>query len=443
MIDVFRQRLREAWARSDRIFELAPRDRWLERPIDLRHPILFYIGHLPAFAWNQVGAGLLGNGAAHPVFDELFERGIDPIADDGHDAGIEWPPIDEVLAYRDRVRERLLDLVEEVVARTGGDRLADRGRILNVVLEHEYMHQETLQYMFSELPAGTLRKPAGLAEYALGPGSPPGIVEVGAGEAVLGADFDAVDFGWDNEFPQHRLPVAGFCIDRVPVTIKRWREFVDAGGYRRPELWLDDDWRWRERSGLDHPPRWRNDGGDGWRYRTLFDELDLDLVGGWPVAVSLAEARAWCRWTETRLPTEAELHHALYGTPDGTLRRFPWGDEAPVPGVHGNFGFVNWSPVPVGSHPLGESAWGLLDTVGSLWQWTESQFAPFPGFDAYIPSYPGYSTDFFDHRHFVMLGGSWATPAPLVRRSFRNWFQDRYPYVFAGFRTVSRSGSCD
>ena len=97
---------------------------------------------------------------------------------------------------------------------------------------------------------------------------------------------------------------------------------------------------------------------------------------------------------------------------------------------------ANWSPSPVGSFPQGESAWGLLDTVGNLWQWTSSPFAPFPGFEAYVPSYPGYSADFFDDRHFVMLGASWATPTPLIRRSFRNWFQDRYPYAFAGFRTV-------
>jgi ergothioneine biosynthesis protein EgtB len=436
MIERLRQRLRDAWAFSDRIFDLVPSDRWLDQPIDLRHPILFYIGHLPAFAWNQVGAGLLGLGRLHPVFDELFERGIDPIAADRHDADIDWPPVEEVLAYRDDTRERLLELVDEVTTRTDSP-LAARGRILNVVLEHEYMHQETLQYMFLELAPGTLRKPDDLPNYEFGAAASAESVEVGAGEVVLGADFDAIDFGWDNEFPEHRVRVGDFRIDRVPVTVGRWRDFVDAGGYRRPELWLDGDWHWRERIGLLHPPGWRRSDDGRWRYRTLFDDLDLDSVGDWPVALSLAEARAWCRWKGTRLPTEAELHRAFYGTPGGEIRRHPWGDAAAEPGVHGNFDFANWAPTPVGSHPAGESAWGLLDTVGSLWQWTSSPFAPFPGFDAYIPSYPGYSADFFDDRHFVMLGGSWATPAPLVRRSFRNWFQDRYPYAFAGFRTVT------
>jgi formylglycine-generating enzyme required for sulfatase activity len=152
--------------------------------------------------------------------------------------------------------------------------------------------------------------------------------------------------------------------------------------------------------------------------------------------VSLAEARAWCRWRGVRLPTEAELHRAMYGTPSGAARMYPWGDEPPEPGVHGNFSFYRWSPAPVGSHPEGASVWGVEDTVGDAWEWTASRFAPFPGFRAYIPSYPGYSADFFDDAHYVMLGASWATPKPLIRRSFRNWFQDCYQYAFAGFRTV-------
>jgi formylglycine-generating enzyme required for sulfatase activity len=74
--------------------------------------------------------------------------------------------------------------------------------------------------------------------------------------------------------------------------------------------------------------------------------------------------------------------------------------------------------------------------VGNGWEWTSSPFAPFPGFKAYISSYPGYSVDFFDDRHTVMLGASWATPTGLIRRSFRNWYHGHYPYVFAKFRCV-------
>jgi formylglycine-generating enzyme required for sulfatase activity len=148
--------------------------------------------------------------------------------------------------------------------------------------------------------------------------------------------------------------------------------------------------------------------------------------------VSWAEASAYTRWRGGRLPTEAEWHRAARGTPAGSDGSWPWGEEPPAP-VHGSFHFQHASPVPVGSHPAGASAWGVRELVGNGWEWTSSPFAPFIGFEPQ-PRYPGYSADFFDGRHFVLRGGSWATDAALLRPSFRNWFQPHYPYVFSKFR---------
>ena len=92
-------------------------------------------------------------------------------------------------------------------------------------------------------------------------------------------------------------------------------------------------------------------------------------------------------------------------------------------------------PTPVGAHPDGDSAFGVADLVGNGWEWTSTPFAPLPGFEAF-PFYPGYSANFFDGKHFVMKGGSARTAACMLRRSFRNWFQPHYPYVYATFRCV-------
>jgi formylglycine-generating enzyme required for sulfatase activity len=228
--------------------------------------------------------------------------------------------------------------------------------------------------------------------------------------------------------------VDDFVVDRTPVRNAEYLEFVLKGGYGRPEFWRDEDWRWRERTGLEHPVFWvRADGG--FLYRTLFDDLELERVGDWPVYVSHAEAEAFCRWRGGRLATEAEIHRAAYSTPEGGVRSFPWGEEEPAD-RHGNFDFRHWAPTPVGCFPAGDSAWGVSELVGNGWEWTASVFAPFPGFEANIPSYPGYSADFFDGLHHVLLGASWATPTGLIRRSFRNWFQRHYPYMFATFRCV-------
>jgi formylglycine-generating enzyme required for sulfatase activity len=255
---------------------------------------------------------------------------------------------------------------------------------------------------------------------------------------VLGASPRELEFGWDNEFPEHAVAVDAFAIDTTPVRHVDFLEFMRAKGFERPELWTPDGWEWRCRRDVWHPPFWRQE-GEEWLYRALFHEIALERVLEWPVSVSWAAACAFARWRGCRLPTEPELHRAMYTTPDGSLRRHPWGDADPGE-ERGNFGFRHWAPTPVGSHPGGASAWGVLDAVGNGWEWTATPFAPFPGFEA-MPNYRGYSADFFDGCHFVMLGASWVTDTQLVRRSFRNWFQPNYPYVFAKFRCVASSAA--
>ena len=138
-------RLCAAWQRSDRLFGLLADDAWLEQPIALRQPLLFYLGHLPAFAWNHLGRGVLGEASFRPEFDVLFERGIDPVGVDAYTPRVGWPDRTAVLDYRDRVRTRL------------SSAFADPGfpqresLVVSMVVEHELMHHETLLYMLQEL----------------------------------------------------------------------------------------------------------------------------------------------------------------------------------------------------------------------------------------------------------------------------------------------------
>ena len=429
------ERLRACWSRSDEIFDLVEPDALHEQPIALRHPLIFYLGHLPAFAWNQICRGVLEMPSFRSEFDSFFERGIDPMGVDEHESSTEWPAIDEVIQYRDRVRQELMDAIGPVAERAGRDPLAERGRIFEVAIEHELMHQETLQYILQQLPFDHKRRPVPMPPCRFEGAATSATVTVGGGPVVLGADFDAIPFGWDNEFPELELEVGDFVIDRTPVRNSEFEEFVEDGGYERPELWRDEDWRWRQRVGLDQPVLWTRD-DNGLAYRTLFDSFALDRVADWPVYVSHAEAEAFCRWRGGRLATEAEFHRAAFTKPDGGVRAYPWGDERPAQ-RHGNFDFRHWAPTPVGCFADGDSAWGVAELVGNGWEWTDSVFEPYPGFSAYIQTYPGYSADFFDGLHHLMLGASWATPSQLVRRSFRNWFQRHYPFMFAKFRCVS------
>ena len=162
---------------------------------------------------------------------------------------------------------------------------------------------------------------------------------------------------------------------------------------------------------------------------------DIQLPMDWPVYVSHAEATAYARWLGRKLPTEEQFHRAAYSTSDSEVeRKYPWGDEDPD-GRYGNFDFMHWDPSPVGSYPRGASAHGVHDLLGNGWEWTRTEFKPFPGFSP-MPFYPGYSANFFDGKHYVMKGGSPRTAACMLRRSFHNWFQPHYPYVYATFRCV-------
>ncbi len=165
----------------------------------------------------------------------------------------------------------------------------------------------------------------------------------------------------------------------------------------------------------------------------MFDEIPLPL--DWPAYASHAEAGAYARWAGKALPTEAQWHRAAYGTQEVHERRFPWGDEQPAASSQYPSSGA-WDPAPVNACTLGGSAFGVEGMLANGWEWTSTEFAPFPGFRPFA-CYPGYSAQFFDGKHYVMKGGSVRTAFCMLRRSFRNWFQPHYQYVYAGFRCAS------
>jgi len=421
--------------RSARIFGTVRREAYYERPIPLRNPICFYEGHIPAFGVNTLIKRALGKPGVDGDLEVLFERGIDPKdaagVPDSTRGG--WPERDVIRRYADGADRLLESAIEREELDRRDNAVLRRGLALYTVLEHEPMHQETLGYMWHRLPYERKTRPPGEPAPLRGGEPPrPESVRIPAGRATVGADRDAVRFGWDNEFPAQRVDVAAFEIDAYDTTNAEFLEFIEAGGYRREDLWSPEDWSWRVEQKVESPIFWERRNG-GWDWRGMWERIPLPLA--WPVYVSQAEASAYARWKKRRLPTEAEFHRAAYGTPEGEERPFPWGEEAPD-STRGNFDFQRSDPVPVGSHPAGASAWGVHDLVGNGWEWTSTEFGPFPGFEP-MASYPVYSTDFFDGKHYVLKGASPATAKELVRASFRNWFRGNYPYVYATFRCVS------
>ncbi len=393
--------------RSAELFALVSPEAYYDRPIDLRLPFVFYEGHLPAFSFTKFIREALGGPAVDPYLEKLFDRGIDP--DDADTAATlvqkPWPERRRVAEFAAACDGAILDAFANATID------ATTAQAAYTILEHEELHHETLLYLIHRLPYASKRTTGHGRAFVEREPIATGRVTVAAGTATLGAQRDAIAFGWDNEFEEKRVDVPAFEIDVNNVSNGEWLAFVRAGG-PVPAFWIERK--------------------DGFKLLGQFEELPLPRT--WPVYVTKDQAAAYAAWRGASLPTEAQYHRAAFGTPGGTERAFPWGDEAPT-SKHGNFDFRRYDAEPVGIVEAGKSAWGVYDLVGNGWEWTTTPFAPLPGF-APMPSYPQYSADFFDGKHYVMKGASPVTSRSLVRRSFRNWFRADYPYMYATFRTV-------
>jgi ergothioneine biosynthesis protein EgtB len=423
-------------ARTRALFDLLDDAVYYDRPIALRNPIVFYEGHLPAFAVNTLVKRGLGRPGIDERLETIFARGIDPESEAkaiarGNPA---WPSRDTVREYVAAADRLLAETIAHADLERDDHPLLRRAQALWTILEHEEMHQETLAYMWHQLPHSVKRKPE---HYRTAPPRLPGAAHrpsrarVPSGTVTLGTDRRRDGFAWDNELPPHCAFVDAFVIDVHDVTNAEFMAFVDAGGYEDARWWRPEDREWCLAEHVGHPPFWQRDAGQ-WFWRGMFERVPLP--DDWPVYVTWAEASAFARWRGQRLMTEAEFHRAAYGTAEGRERRFPWG-ETMSGRPPGNFDFARWDPEPVGAHPDGASAFGVHGLVGNGWEWTSAVFGPFNGFEP-MPSYPEYSADFFDGNHFVMKGASPVTPRGLVRPGFRNWFRPCYPYVYATFRCV-------
>jgi gamma-glutamyl hercynylcysteine S-oxide synthase len=299
-----------------------------------------------------------------------------------------------------------------------------------MVAQHEQQHDETM------LATHQLRKGAPVLT-AAPPGPPPADalhlpaeVEVPGGPFTMGTS--AEPWALDNERPAHQVSVPSFYIDTTPVTNAAYQAFIADGGYGDQRWWTADGWAHRQQAGLEAPLFWRREGA-GWVRRRF--GITEPVPPAEPVLhVSFHEAQAYARWAGRRLPTEAEWEKAARFDPaTGRSRRFPWGDEEPTPD-RANLGQRHLQPAAAGSYPAGAAPCGARQLIGDVWEWTSSDFLPYPGFAAW--PYREYSEVFFGPEYKVLRGGSFAVGPVACRGTFRNWDYPIRRQIFAGFRTA-------
>jgi gamma-glutamyl hercynylcysteine S-oxide synthase len=330
----------------------------------------------------------------------------------------------EARGYVREVRDKVLDVLDRVPLE--GRRLVADGFAFGMIVQHEQQHDETM------LATHQLRRGAPVLHAPPPPVAvrPPATTEVlvPAGPFRMGTDVDP--WALDNERPSHEVHVDAFVIDTAPVTNAAYAEFIAAGGYDDQRWWTDVGWAYRVKADLTAPRFWLRD-GDRW-LRDRFGVVE-PLPPDEPVVhVCFHEARAYATWAGKRLPTEPEWEKAArYDPATGRARRYPWGDEDPGP-EQANLGQRHLSPAPVGAYPAGVSPLGVHQLIGDVWEWLDSDFHGYPGFQAF--PYPEYSEVFFGGDYKMLRGGSFGTDPAACRATFRNWDHPIRRQIFAGFR---------
>ncbi|KAJ6593603.1 C-type lectin protein [Mycena capillaripes] len=425
----------EEWANLWRAWDLVtlqmiPKEMLHQKPIDLRHKCLFYIGHIPTFL-DMLLSKAIGGAATQPsYFWNIFERGIDPHVDDpdhchNHsevpECDEDWPTLDTIMRFRTGVRARLLRLYEDL---SSGKRPLTRNiaRTLVMTLEHEGFHVETLLYMLIQRAGTGTLPPTGFVvppwdllklQWDVTPAPSTDSVTLGPATLTLGHDDSEADdflpeferqaegreYGWDNESPARQVEVGEFRAAWRPVTNKEFLPFWRAGKAELPKSWVEE--------------------GGEIEVRTIYGPVSIDIAAEWPVLTAYDDLAAYAKSKGGRLPTEPELR--LF------LNTYDVGYEGGA-----NIGFRNWHPVPATAGMESQSGRG---SNGGVWEWTTSLFE---NHDGLVPTnlFTGYSTDFFDTKHQTVLGASYATIPRLGRQTLRNFWQRGYGYAWVGGRIV-------
>ena len=271
-------RYRRNRERSASLFALLSDAAYYSQPIALRHPIVFYEGHLPGFSFNALVKKALGQPSVDPRLESLFARGIDPHESGPSNSGpSQWPSRDAVRVFAEEADRRVVEALAHAEIDKPGHPLLDRKEAAFAILEHEEMHQETLLYMWHRLPFDQKTAPAGYRPRAAGVEPRHEWIDIPAGAATLGVSRDTIQFAWDNEGPDLRVEVEAFSIERHDVTNARFMDFVEAGGYGDPQWWVADDWQWIRAEQREHPLFWeRHD--EAWFWRGMFERSSAATI---------------------------------------------------------------------------------------------------------------------------------------------------------------------
>jgi ergothioneine biosynthesis protein EgtB len=344
----------------------------------------------------------------HPAYDHLFNSYYvthgQPFSRPARGL-LSRPTVAEIYQYRTVVNEAMRELITHVAEQNW----QQAEPLILLGLNHEQQHQELMLTDIKHVFALNPMRPR-YRDLVVPPQQTPAKLSwLPVDQGIYGIGHSGSGFGYDNEFPAHRVLLQPFALASRPVTNNEYIAFIDDGGYQNPSLWLSDGWTAVQTNAWQGPLYWEKRDGEWW-HMTLGGMRPVDLDA--PVChVSQYEAAAFASWAGKRLPTEFEWEVSVTGLPiEGNLRDSDYLQPA-----------------------AGNTDTPLQQYYGDVWEWTSSAYAAYPGYRTPEGTVGEYNGKFMSSQT-VLRGGSCVTPADHIRSSYRNFFYPKDRWQFSGIR---------
>jgi ergothioneine biosynthesis protein EgtB len=340
---------------------------------------------------------------------------------------ISRPTVRETMDYWTWINKQVSDFFKD-------SKLSDEVvRHFHLAFNHEWQHQELLVYDIQHLlqdrykPKEIKRPPA-----TNGTAIRKEMIIIEGGIFEMGYDASRGGFAYDVEMPLHKTYLKDYMIENTPVTNGEFLEFINDGGYKNYKWWLSDGWEAVKQNKWEAPLYWKRDENGSWFRQDFMRKRYVENFPDEPVTnVSYYEADAFAKWAGKRLPTEAEWEKAAAWDEDrGRKRLYPWGEDKPDETKANLLESRVWKPTDVLTYETGKSYYGCYGMMSDCWEWTSSEFMPYPGFKS---GFAEYNDKWFGNQK-VLRGGSFGTPKDSTRNTYRNFFRPHERWMIAGFR---------
>ncbi|MDN5063821.1 5-histidylcysteine sulfoxide synthase [Aliarcobacter butzleri] len=411
---------------DEKLFDLLNDKEFLyQQPNKLRHPLIFYYGHTATFFINKLVLANILENRLNKDFESIFAIGVDEMSwDDLNSSNYKWPTFEEIKEYRSKVKEIVLDLIENMQFSLPINWDCAMWIIL-MGIEHENIHIETSSVLLRELDIKYLIENE-IFEYsneASNEYPKNELLDVKGAQVLLQKDRNnPIFYGWDNEFSNHKAFIKDFQASKYLVSNGEFLEFVKEGGYNNSEFFSTEGKKWLSYTNAKYPTFWiKKD--EKYFLREINRVVPLPL--NYPVDVNFYEAEAFCKYKseklgfEVRLPSEDE-YYRLYDFVDAQNKQ-------------ANIGLKQFNQSRVDKYKFDD----FYDVAGNVWQWSLTPIYPFDGFVTH-QIYDDFTTPTFDDRHALIKGGSFISLGNETLRSARYAFRKHF-FQHAGFRYVKSS----